>query len=1035
MPDYDLGTARGKIELDASSLGRASAAFTGLGKVMIGVGALAVGAFAYAVKSAADFEKVMSAVGAVSNATAAEMEQLKEVALDLGSTTVYGANEIGRAMEQLAKAGLTIPEILNGATEATVTLAAAAGDELAGGIDSAAIVIANAMKTFGAGADEMDHFADVLVGAAASSTLSVDDIATSMTYAGPVAASLGLSIDDLSTALAILGDRGIRGSTAGTSLRGVFLGLATQTPKATKVLKELGIVTEDGTNRFFDMHGSLKPMPEIMQILGDATKDLSEQERIAAFNAIFQRRAMNSAMILAEQGAAGFDKYAAAIAKIDASDVAAKKLDNLSGDVTLLKNAFETLMIRVGLPFQEMLRGWVQGLNDFVRELNQVNPELLAQIALYAAVGGSILILVGSMLMAVGMVIKLYRNFIILMEAIKIVAAAVKLLTISFLTNPLFLFIAALVAVGVALYHAYHRSEEFRERVDAALRALEPAFNAVRGFIENFVEQFQNLIDVFREGDDVAQGVAEVIDNMFGNTGKLVGPIRAVVEAIQQLDDVARATFQYFADVILPVLWDFAIVVGQAVGDAVSWFVDEGIPAITDFARAIQEQLGMAIGWLNDNVAPIFTGLASLIAAAIDRIIRVVSFFGPIFKFVWDYAVAALRAAWSIINTIIQNILLVWGNFSDNIFRIITGAWERVKQTVESFLRIIQGVIQTFTGIISGDWSKAWGGIQEIFSGVWALMGDILQNAWFIIWNTLSAGLDLLISAWEVAWNTIVDLFGVAFRFLLDILEAGMKAFVGFIINNLKLAQSTFMNVWNAIYSWFEPKIAAIVAVVKGALDLVVQFFGGLWGRITGVLGDLAGKVLGFFTTAFNSMKEGAIGAVALLVEFVRTIPGKILGALPNPIEMLYSAGKRIVQGLINGIKSMIGAVGDAIGSVAGAIADALPGSPVKVGPLRVLNKGYAGGQIMKMLADGMKDQLPAIQTLLSMGLQPSVNPGSLALPQAATGRAPSPVVVQQGDTLTIDKVEIAAKDLQEMKDVKDFFDRVGQVARQGVEQ
>src|SRR5690606_10494096 len=111
MPDYDLGTARGKIELDASSLGRASTAFGSLGRTMVGVGAVAVGAFAYAVKAAADFEKQMSAVDAVTEGTAAQMEAMKQLALDLGASTVYGANEVGRAMEQLAKAGIDIEDI------------------------------------------------------------------------------------------------------------------------------------------------------------------------------------------------------------------------------------------------------------------------------------------------------------------------------------------------------------------------------------------------------------------------------------------------------------------------------------------------------------------------------------------------------------------------------------------------------------------------------------------------------------------------------------------------------------------------------------------------------------------------------------------------------------------------------------------------------------------------------------------------------------------------------------------------------------
>ncbi|MGH9908724.1 MAG: phage tail tape measure protein, partial [Pyrinomonadaceae bacterium] len=240
--DYDLGTARGRIEIDSAQLGRASQALTVVGQQMIGLGVLAGAGFVVAVKSAADFEHQMSAVAAVlQGETRPQFAALKELALDLGSTTVFSAGEIAGAMEALSKAGIPVEDMLNGAVEATVALAAAAGDELPGGVERAAEVIANAQKTFNASADELNHFANVLVGAAASSTLSVEDLATSFRYAGPIAAQLGLSIDDLNTVLAILGDRGIKGSTAGTSLRGVLLSLTPSSEKAANTMRDLGL--------------------------------------------------------------------------------------------------------------------------------------------------------------------------------------------------------------------------------------------------------------------------------------------------------------------------------------------------------------------------------------------------------------------------------------------------------------------------------------------------------------------------------------------------------------------------------------------------------------------------------------------------------------------------------------------------------------------------------------------------------------------------------------------------------------------------
>src|SRR5690606_13913246 len=84
----------------------------------------------------------------------------------------------------------------------------------------------------------------------------------------------------------------------------------------------------------------------------------------------------------------------------------------------------------------------------------------------------------------------------------------------------------------------------------------------------------------------------------------------------------------------------------------------------------------------------------------------------------------------------------------------------------------------------------------------------------------------------------------------------------------------------------------------------------------------------------------------------------------------LYEKGKQLVQGFIYGMKSMAGAVGGAAKSVLGGIGRLVPGSPVKEGPLRVFNKGYAGKQLMQLLASGLLDGASEVQR--AMGSMPT---------------------------------------------------------------
>lgn len=942
MPDYDLGTARGTIHLDASSLGRASAAFATLGRSLLGFSAVAVGGFAYVVKQAADFEKVLSAVKAVTNATDSQMDQLSDTALRLATNSAFGAEAIAGAFEDLGKAGISVEQILGGAAEATVRLAEAAGDELPGGITQGAEIIANALKTFEVGADQAGHFADVLVAAAASSTLSVDDIAVSMRYAGPIANQLGLTIDDLATSLAILGDRGIKGSTAGTSLRGVLLSLSPSSGKAKEAMKELGLITADGTNKFFDMNGALKPLPEVMQILGDATKDLSEEQKINAFNTIFQRRAMNAALILAEQGAAGFNTYADAIAGLNAADIAATKLDNLSGDMTILRNAIDSLVISVGLEFQDMLRGWVQGLTGVVQWLSRLDPQLLANALKIIAIGGAIAGVLGTFSLMISGVITMYRNFVLLKEGISLVIGAVRLLTVSFLTNPLFLFVAAIAAIGFALYKLYQQGGAVTEFIDGIIAAITPAIEAVQRFASNFVEQIGNMIDVFQSGDDVVSGFAEVLDSMLGNTGNLISPITTLITGFQDFftvlttgftNDEGGTWFERLAFTIRAAVKE-VIKFGTAIANIV-------IPVLEILAQGLQRAFQVVTAEVIPFAQETFGEFVRFVVEIMPQLLEAVTHVFNAISVVIEYTVGFILA---VIRQVINVIMALWRAWHDDLENIVGTIWNAIQETIENTMQFVQGVIQTVLAIINGDWGKAWEGIKDIVGAVWDQIGNIISTAVGLIRAIFTGFISTIIEIWQGLWD---KLRGV-------LVAAG-----------------------NAIVDFISVKIRDMV-----------NLFIGLPNKITGAIGDLSGKINSFFKAAFLRGYEAVQGVAGDIFAFVGKIPGKIIEALGNIKDLLFNAGKEIVKGLLRGIESMVGAAKDSIGKVTGAIGKFIPGSPVKEGPLTVLNNGKAGKLIVDMLTGGIRDNLSAIARTMS-AIQSPLAP----LSAAGVNSGSSPIV------------------------------------------
>lgn len=242
MAGNNLGVARGSIDIDSKGLKNADLALRSAGGSMVDFGWQAVRAFGAIVGAAASFEKEMDFVQAVTNASATEMAALEETALRLAKNSIYGPIALSQAFVELVKAGATAEQIINGVGEAAVNLATAADVE----IPFAGENLLNILNTFQLGVEDATHVADQLAGAANASSVSLEDIVTTMRYAGPVAAAMGISIEDLNVALSVLGRVGIKGSTAGTSLRFMMTRLVPDTKKAKDAITGLGLSIEIG---------------------------------------------------------------------------------------------------------------------------------------------------------------------------------------------------------------------------------------------------------------------------------------------------------------------------------------------------------------------------------------------------------------------------------------------------------------------------------------------------------------------------------------------------------------------------------------------------------------------------------------------------------------------------------------------------------------------------------------------------------------------------------------------------------------------
>lgn len=362
-----MEAAGGKSKLITTGIAAAGVAATALGVA--------------AVRMAADFDASMSTVQANTGASADEMNQLRQAAIDAGADTIYSATESADAINELGKAGLSSSDILSGGLSGALNLAASDGMA----VGDAAELMATTLKQFNLTGAESTQVADALAAGAGKAVGSAHDLGLALNQAGLVANSMGVSMQETTGTLAAFANAGMIGSDAGTSLKTMLQRLASPTDKAQTLMDELGINVYDANGKFIGLAGAAGQ-------LQNGLSGLSQQERNAALNTIFGADAVRAANVLYEQGAEGIDDWTKAVSQSGyAADLAAKKNDNLKGDLENLSGSFESLMISLGEGGQGPLRSLVQTLDTLVDGFASLPAPVQQSIVLMAAlVGGSV---------------------------------------------------------------------------------------------------------------------------------------------------------------------------------------------------------------------------------------------------------------------------------------------------------------------------------------------------------------------------------------------------------------------------------------------------------------------------------------------------------------------------------------------------------------------------------------------------------------------------------------------------------------------
>ena len=297
------------------------------------------------IETGADFIDMMTTVGAISGATENQMSGLSETAQTLGLRTMFMSMDIASGMKYLAMAGNDANQIQEMKSSAAI-MANATGMEL-GGKGGTADLLTNIMRTFKLeGQQAADIVGDQLTKAALSSNVSMLDLAEAIKYSAASMVTLKQQLPQVAAMIGTLGNAGIQGSMAGTSIRNMadYLTQSITNPnfKGAKALAKLGLGKQD----FVDVNGDLQDFAVILEKIGTATQGLSTVDQNAVFKSIFGVRGMRAAVAIMRDTEGYFDL----LNKIQnnsagfAEEVVRKRMETFAGKIDIVQSAVANLM-------------------------------------------------------------------------------------------------------------------------------------------------------------------------------------------------------------------------------------------------------------------------------------------------------------------------------------------------------------------------------------------------------------------------------------------------------------------------------------------------------------------------------------------------------------------------------------------------------------------------------------------------------------------------------------------------------------------
>ena len=682
-----LGDAK---EFTKTLTGIAGGAVKTLTAAIAGVSTAISGVAAAAIKVGSGFEQSMSQVAATMGLSveeiqngSSEFELLSQAAKDAGATTAFSASEAADALNYLALAGYdaqtsadVLPSVLN--------LAAAGGMELAYASDLAT----DAMSALGIEANKsnLETFGDQMARTASKSNTSVAQLGEAILTVGGTAKSLAGGTVELNAALGVLANRGIKGAEGGTALRNIIQSLSGTSGHAAKMLKSLGVSA-------YDSDGKMRPLNETFKDLNSALEGMTDQEKTNALGEIFNKFDLKSARALLAGTGAEFDALADAIANSEGAmqNMADVQLDNLNGDITILKSGLEGLGIALYETMQVNARGAVQSITSAVGEISAALSEGGLPAAIEVAgqqIAGFATSIAKQAPAVISSAVSLIQSFLqgIRDNLPSLVEAALDI--VSSLTNGIMQIAPNLASTGVQIFLA------LADGIISAIPQIASQLPQIITGIANFITE--NLPILTQKGIELLNALA---DGMFSD---IPGLISVILDALLAISESILENAGLLIDAGIEIIKNLA----QGIIESIPTLIEKVPTIVSNIANVINENAPKLLSAGIEIISQLILGLISAIPTLVKNIPKIT-------VAIWNVVTAVnwMSLGKTIITGLGNGIKGMVGFAKTSIGTVKTAIHDGIRTLPQTFLQIGKNIIQ---GLINGIKNMAGAAVQAV---------------------------------------------------------------------------------------------------------------------------------------------------------------------------------------------------------------------------------------------------------------------------------------------------------------------------------